>query len=167
MWDSDMSTSTIAQSPVPFSSSGGALPSSWVRQYRLRHTRKDSRLHTMSDLMGYLLVASDPLLSTHGLQRRRALIANRNGLLPDTKQLLAEAADLSGEKCNMPILDDSILSDSESANSDEGLWRTEGDVRLWLRRKDFSYVVFQVSLKKSFIRNFNSFVNKICGVLYY
>ncbi|KAF0314431.1 hypothetical protein FJT64_015105 [Amphibalanus amphitrite] len=37
-----------------------------VRQYRLRHTRKDSRIHTMSDLLGYLLVASDPLLSSLG-----------------------------------------------------------------------------------------------------
>ena len=29
--------------------------------YRLRHNRKDSRIHTMSDLLGFLLVASDPL----------------------------------------------------------------------------------------------------------
>ena len=36
-----------------------------VRQYRLRHTRKDSRIHTMSDLLGYLLVASAPLLSMY------------------------------------------------------------------------------------------------------
>ena len=34
--------------------------------------RKDSRVH-MSDLLGYLLVASDPLLSSLGLQRRRRL----------------------------------------------------------------------------------------------
>ena len=44
-----------------------------VRQYRLRHTRKDSRIHTMADLLGYLLVASDPLLSSLGLERRRRL----------------------------------------------------------------------------------------------
>ncbi|KAF0308880.1 N-acetylmuramoyl-L-alanine amidase [Amphibalanus amphitrite] len=62
-----------------------------VRQYRLRHTRKDSRIHTMSDLLGYLLVASDPLLSSLGLQRRRRLYANRHGQLqPQTLALLAE-----------------------------------------------------------------------------
>ena len=62
-----------------------------VRQYRLRHTRKDTRLHTMSDLVGYLLVASDPLLSSIGLQRRRDLYTRRQGtLLPGTLAMLAE-----------------------------------------------------------------------------
>ena len=49
--------------------------------YRLRHNRKDSRIHTMSDLLGYLLVASDPLLSSLGLRRRRSLYRNRHGRL--------------------------------------------------------------------------------------
>lgn len=63
-----------------------------LRQYRLRHTRKDSRLHTMSDLFGYLLVASDPLVSSLGLQRRRRLYASRHGKLqPETMALLADA----------------------------------------------------------------------------
>ena len=62
-----------------------------VRRYRLRHARKDSRLHTMADLFGYMLTASDPLLSTHGLQRRRKMYARRQGgLLPETLALLAD-----------------------------------------------------------------------------
>ena len=62
-----------------------------LRQYRMRHTRKDSRLHTMSDLFGYMLVASDPLVSSHGLQRRRRLCSSRHGKLqPEVLTLLAE-----------------------------------------------------------------------------
>ena len=57
-----------------------------LQHYRLRHTRKDKRVHTMSDLVGYLLVASDPLLSSHGLRRRRSLHTNRHDLLPETLQ---------------------------------------------------------------------------------
>ena len=49
--------------------------------YRLRHNRKDSRIHTMSDLLGYLLVASDPLPSSLGLYRRRSCYWNRHGQL--------------------------------------------------------------------------------------
>lgn len=88
-----------------------------VRQYRLDHTRKDSRLHTMSDLVGYLLVASDPLLSSSGLQRRREAAARRKGkLLPETLALLAEPhltsanADTSSDSSNS--------SDSDSSSSD-------------------------------------------------
>ena len=61
-----------------------------VRQYRLRNIRKDTRLHTLSDLLGYLLVASDPLRSSRGLQRRRGLHTSRYGLLPESRRLLAE-----------------------------------------------------------------------------
>ena len=62
-----------------------------LRQYRLRHTRRDSRLHTTSDLFGYLLVASDPLASSLGLQRRRRLYASRHGKLQHERlALLAE-----------------------------------------------------------------------------
>ena len=62
-----------------------------LRQYRLRHTRKDSRVHTMSDLLGYLMVASDPMISSLGLQRRRRLYSSRHGRLqPETLALLAE-----------------------------------------------------------------------------
>ena len=67
-----------------------------VRQYRLRHTRKDTRLHTISDLLGYLLVASDPILSSYSLQRRRGLYTSQHGLLPETRRLLA-APELPGE----------------------------------------------------------------------
>ncbi|KAF0309112.1 hypothetical protein FJT64_019713 [Amphibalanus amphitrite] len=60
-----------------------------VRQYRLRHTRKDSRIHTMSDLLGYLLVASDPLLSSLALIKRVLLCTDsRSGL-----QLLSRGPD--------------------------------------------------------------------------
>ncbi|KAF0307092.1 hypothetical protein FJT64_021505 [Amphibalanus amphitrite] len=50
-----------------------------LRQYRLGHTRKDSRVHTMSDLLGYMMVASDPLVSSLSLQRRRRLYSGRHG----------------------------------------------------------------------------------------
>ena len=59
-----------------------------LQHYRLRHTRKDKRVHTMSDLVGYLLVASDPLLSSHGPRHCRSLHTNRHGLVPETLQLL-------------------------------------------------------------------------------
>ena len=62
-----------------------------LRPYRIRHTRKDSRLHTMSDLLGYMMVASDPLVSSLGLQRRRRLYSARHGRLqPEALALLAE-----------------------------------------------------------------------------
>ena len=45
----------------------------------------------MSDHLGYLLVASDPLLSSLGLQRRRRLYWSRHGQLqPQILALLAE-----------------------------------------------------------------------------
>lgn len=96
-----------------------------VRQYRLRHTRKDSRIHTMSDLLGYLLVASDPLLSSLGLQRRRRLYANRHGQLqPQTLALLAEprlhaptaADDGNGSSDNSDVESDDGRSSSSSSD---------------------------------------------------
>lgn len=41
-----------------------------VRAYRLHNARKDSRLHTMMDQFGFLLVTSDPLISSVYLARR-------------------------------------------------------------------------------------------------
>ena len=35
-----------------------------LQVYRLRHTRKDSPLHTMSDLFDHLLITSNPLISS-------------------------------------------------------------------------------------------------------
>ena len=43
-----------------------------LRLFRLHHTRKDSRLHTMSDLFGRLLVTSDPLINSLRQEERRA-----------------------------------------------------------------------------------------------
>ena len=87
-----------------------------VRQYRLHHTRKDSRLHTMSDLMGYLLVASDPLLSSIGLQRRRDMYGRQQGkLLPETLTLLAEPRLPSANVDTSSSSDD---SDSRGSDSD-------------------------------------------------
>ena len=74
-----------------------------VREYRLRHTRKDTRLHTISDLLGYLLVASDPLLSSHGLRRRRG-VRRIGHLLPETRGLLAE-----------PELPEEVVQEADSA----------------------------------------------------
>ena len=42
-----------------------------IRDYRLQHKHKDASDHTMSDLFGYLLVASDPYISSLGLKDRR------------------------------------------------------------------------------------------------
>ena len=41
-----------------------------VRAYRLSHARKDSRLHTMADQFGYLMVTSDPLISSSAISDR-------------------------------------------------------------------------------------------------
>lgn len=69
-----------------------------IRQSRLRHTRKTSRRDTMHDMFSYLMVASDPVLSSMGLQRRRRLYAKRQGRLqPETLALLAEPALPDGE----------------------------------------------------------------------
>ena len=59
-----------------------------IREYRLQHTRKDTRDHTMSDLFGYLLVASDPSISSLGLKDRRDKTWHRGTLLASTLALL-------------------------------------------------------------------------------
>ena len=41
-----------------------------VRSYRLHHARKDSRLHNIADQFGYLLVTSDPKISSVNLSAR-------------------------------------------------------------------------------------------------
>ena len=87
-----------------------------VRQFRLRHTRKDTRLHTMSDLFGYLLVASDPQLSSYGLLRRRGLRRTGHGLLPETQRLLAE-----------PMLPDDDAAGAEGDTESDSCSDTESD----------------------------------------
>ncbi|KAF0295491.1 hypothetical protein FJT64_006415 [Amphibalanus amphitrite] len=91
-----------------------------LRQYRLRHTRKDSRVHTMSDLLGYMMVASDPLVSSLGLQRRRRLYSSRHGRLqPETLALLAEPQSAEPEASAEVEESDHGSSDGSSGSSTE------------------------------------------------
>lgn len=89
-----------------------------LRKFRLKHTRKDCRLHSMSDLFGFLLVSSDPLLSSLGLHSRRHTL-QRGRLLPETRALLSEpllpASDHqagAGDVSSCSSTDDSSDSDS-------------------------------------------------------
>ena len=41
-----------------------------VRAFRVRHARKYSRLHTIADQFGFLLVTSDPKISSVNLKTR-------------------------------------------------------------------------------------------------
>ena len=84
-----------------------------LRVYRLRHTRKDSRLHTMSDLFGRLLITSDPLISSLRQEERRAQLASRHGLLLPEVQALLETAETAEQSRNSSS-DDSSGSDSSS-----------------------------------------------------
>ena len=59
-----------------------------LRVYRLRHTRKDSRLNTMSDLFGRLLVTSDPLTSWLQLEKRVKLAKLGRFLPQEVRTLL-------------------------------------------------------------------------------
>ena len=87
-----------------------------LRRFRLRHTRKDTRLHGMSDLYGYMLVNSDPLLSSKGARRRRRQFGPKVGqLLPATMALLADPPLPSATE---PGNDSS--SDDDSSGSDCG-----------------------------------------------
>lgn len=65
-----------------------------IRLFRLQHTRKDSRAHTMSDLFGRLLVSSDPLLSSMRQEERRQERSRRLGpLSPEVFALLRRSVD--------------------------------------------------------------------------
>ena len=60
-----------------------------VRAYRLHNARKDTRLHTMLDQFGFLLVTSDPLISSIYLERRcRRGARSRSQLTHETTDLL-------------------------------------------------------------------------------
>ena len=80
-----------------------------LRVFRLRHTRKDSRLHTMSDLLGRLLVTSDPLISSLRQEERRAKQTRRHGPLPPEVYALLAAPELPEQ--------DTCSSDSDSDDS--------------------------------------------------
>ena len=59
-----------------------------VREYRMHHTRKDNRLHTMSDLFGFLLVSSDPIISSTRMYKRKSRA--KKPLHPDARALLTQ-----------------------------------------------------------------------------
>ena len=64
-----------------------------VRDYRLQHTRKDSREHTMADQMGYLFVTSDPLISSSAVRSRyNRRAASTQVLLGEAVALLSSSA---------------------------------------------------------------------------
>ena len=75
-----------------------------VRAYRLRHARKDSRVHTMADQMGYLLVTSDPVVSSSSVRRYNKRAASRQALLSEAVALLSSST--------------GIQQDQESGDSD-------------------------------------------------
>ena len=69
----------------------------------------------MSDLLGYLLVASDPLLSSLGLQRRRSLYWSLYGQLqPQILGLLAEP-----RPCAAVVAEDADDGADSSDSSDD------------------------------------------------
>ncbi|KAF0297154.1 hypothetical protein FJT64_005405 [Amphibalanus amphitrite] len=62
-----------------------------VRLYRLQRARRDSRLHTMADIFGRLMITSDPVISTKSASsRRQARASSRMPLLKEARALLAE-----------------------------------------------------------------------------
>ena len=70
-----------------------------VRKFRLKHTRKDSRLHAISDLYSYLLVSTDPVISSRAASRRHRQYRTKTGqLLPETLALLEEPELPSGRQ---------------------------------------------------------------------
>ena len=94
-----------------------------VRKFRLKHTRKDSRLHAISDLYSYLLVSTDPVISSRAASRRHRQYRTKTGqLLPETLALLEEPELPSGRQehrsspCNSSCDSDSSCdSESDSA----------------------------------------------------
>ncbi|KAF0313620.1 hypothetical protein FJT64_015854 [Amphibalanus amphitrite] len=79
-----------------------------VRLYRLQRARRDSRLNTMADVFGRLLVTSDPVISSSGASaRRNARSHSRRPLLAETQALLAEPM------MQQPTASD-VIADSDS-----------------------------------------------------
>ena len=69
------------------------------KNFRLHHARKDSRIHTFEDQFHYLLITSDPLISTMIIEKEYCKSKNKN------KELSAEAK--------------ALLEDEEISNSSE------------------------------------------------
>lgn len=85
-----------------------------VRRFRQHHTRKDSRIHTMSDLFHRLLVTSDPVISNLRQPERRAARCRRRGLLqPQVYALLAQGQDVEA-----PV-DSPLVSDTDADSSSD------------------------------------------------
>ena len=64
----------------------------YVMAYRLHHTRKDSREHTMSDQFRCILVTSDPMISLQRFKRQGRAILVKKSLLPETIALLQQCS---------------------------------------------------------------------------
>ena len=85
-----------------------------ARRFRQHHTRKDSRLHTMTDLFRRLLVMSDPVISSLRQPERRAAQCRRRGLLqPEVYGLLAQ-----GQGVEAPVASP-LVSDADDSSSDD------------------------------------------------
>ena len=116
------SATVAAQCQVPIgivSEEAAEASNKDLRRFRLRHTRKDTRLHNMSDLYGYMLVNSDPLLSSKGARCRRRKLGTKGGqLLPATLALLAEPQlpSTTEPANNSGSDDDSSGNDSDSSD---------------------------------------------------
>ena len=72
-------------------------------QFRLHHSRKDTRLHTIEDQLHYLLVTSDPIISTIIISQDRSKVK--------TIQLSKSALELV-KKSNKYTIDE-IQTDNE------------------------------------------------------
>ena len=76
------------------------------KQFRLHHSRKDTRLHTIEDQLHYLLITSDPIISTIIISQDRSKVK--------TIQLSKSALELV-KKSNKNTIDE-IQSDNETDN---------------------------------------------------
>ena len=76
------------------------------KQFRLYHSRKDIRLHTIEDQLHYLLITSDPIISTIIISQDRSKVK--------TIQLSKSALELV-KKSNKNTIDE-IQSDNETDN---------------------------------------------------
>ena len=82
------------------------------RQYRLKHARKNSRLHTITDQLKYLLVTSDPLITNiiaKDLHRRRCRQSSASASADPTRQ-----TDIT------PLLRDGAATTDDSPSGEDG-----------------------------------------------
>ena len=68
-----------------------------IRAYRLGHARKNSRENTLGDQFRFLLVTSDPVISSASLQARcQRVSALRTGVPAEVSHLLSGAVRVGG-----------------------------------------------------------------------